>query len=349
MKIALVTDAWLPQVNGVVTTLVELVRELESLGHQIDVIHPGQFKTRPCPGYADIDLAVRSGKSLSQKLDGLAPDAIHIATEGPLGWGARTYCIKKKIRFTTAFHTKFPEILHAALNVPLAWGYALLRYFHKPSSGVMVPTQGVLRMLDQRGFRNLRRWTHGVDMRLFAYHEQPTIHPLLGVLARPVSLFVGRLSYEKNIEAFLQLDTPGTKVVCGVGPLGTSLQKRYPLVRWLGNLPRDELALVYAAADLFVLSSKSETFGLVMLEAMACGTPVAAYPVDGPLEVLGQSSGAALGGALHHDLLTAWYRALAVPRHEARNRAQVFSWTQATRLFLEHLVPVRSVVPAGLE
>lgn len=349
MKIALVTDAWLPQVNGVVTTLVELVRELESLGHQIDLIHPGQFKTRPCPGYAGIDLAVRSGKSLSQKLDGLAPDAIHIATEGPLGWGARAYCIKKKIRFTTAFHTKFPEILHAALNVPLAWGYALLRYFHKPSSGVMVPTQGVLRMLDQRGFRNLRRWTHGVDMKLFVYHEQPTIHPFLGVLARPVSLFVGRLSYEKNIEAFLQLDTPGTKVVCGVGPLEASLQERYPLVRWLGNLPRDELALIYAAADLFVLPSKSETFGLVMLEAMACGTPVAAYPVDGPLEVLGQSSGATLGGALHNDLLTAWYRALAVPRHEARHRAQAFSWAQATRMFLEHIVPVKSGIPVGLE
>nr|MDP2192725.1 glycosyltransferase family 1 protein [Rhodoferax sp.] len=344
MKIALVTDAWQPQVNGVVTTLLELVREIENMGHQIDVIHPGLFKTRPCPGYAGIDLAVRPARILHQKLDALAPDAIHIATEGPLGWAARAYCIKKKLSFTTAFHTKFPEILNAALKLPLAWGYAWLRQFHKPSSGVMVPTQGVLRMLDKRGFRNLRSWTHGVDMTLFVYHEQAKTHPSLGTLARPVSLFVGRLSREKNIEAFLQLDIPGTKVVCGVGPLETSLIARYPQVRWLGNLPRDELARIYAAADLFVLPSKAETFGLVMLEAMACGTPVVAYPVDGPLEVLGQSSGAAKGGVLHDNLLIAWYRALAVPRHEARTRALDFSWAQAARLFLGNLVPVRSAV-----
>lgn len=349
MKIALITDAWQPQVNGVVTTLVELVRELESIGHQIDVIHPRLFRTRPCPGYAGIDLAVRPGKTLRQKLDALAPDAIHIATEGPLGWAARVYCIKRKLSFTTAFHTKFPEILNAALKIPHSWGYALFRHFHKPSSGVMVPTQGVLRMLDRRGFRNLRSWTHGVGMKLFSYHDQVKMHPALGVLARPVSLFVGRLSYEKNIEAFLQLDIPGSKVVCGAGPLEASLKERYPRVRWLGNLPREELARVYAAADLFVLPSKSETFGLVMLEAMACGTPVAAYPVDGPMEVLGQSSGPAKGGVLHDDLLIAWYRTLAVPRQEARNRALGFSWAQAARLFLGHLVLVQSPAPMTQE
>lgn len=163
MKIALVTDAWQPQVNGVVTTLVELVRELEALGHRVAVIHPGLFKTRPCPGYAGIDLAVRPKALLAEKLDAFAPEAIHVATEGPLGWAARGYCIKRGLRFTTAFHTKFPEILHAALKVPLSWGYALFRHFHKASSGVLVPTQGVLRMLEQRGFRNLRSWTHGVD------------------------------------------------------------------------------------------------------------------------------------------------------------------------------------------
>ena len=341
MKIALVTDAWQPQVNGVVTTLVELVREVERTGHEVEVIHPGLFRTRPCPGYPGIDLVVRPAKPLRERLDALAPQAIHIATEGPLGWAARAYCRKRGLAFTTAFHTKFPEILNAALKVPHAWGYALFRHFHKPSSGVMVPTQGVQRMLAQRGFSRLRGWTHGVDMQLFPFHKEVQLHPGLGVLARPVSLFVGRVSYEKNIEAFLQLDVPGTKIVCGVGPLEASLKARYPQVRWLGILPRDELARVYAAADIFVMPSKSETFGLVMLEAMASGTPVAAYPVDGPLEVLGHSEGQVAGGALDHDLHQAWYRALTVPRHEARTRAEVFSWAHASRLFLEHLVPAR--------
>ncbi|RYF40374.1 MAG: glycosyltransferase family 1 protein, partial [Comamonadaceae bacterium] len=169
MKIALVTDAWQPQVNGVVTTLVELCRELAEAGHVVEVIHPGQFRTRPCPGYAGIDLAVAPSRLLAQKLDAFQPDAIHLATEGPLGWAGRRYCLRRQLAFTTAFHTKFPEILHAAIKVPLAWGYALFRHFHRPSSGVMVPTRGVLRMLEQRGFRNLRAWTHGVDAELFAF------------------------------------------------------------------------------------------------------------------------------------------------------------------------------------
>ena len=171
MKIALITDAWQPQVNGVVTTLVELVRELTLVGHQVDVIHPGQFRTRPCPGYAGIDLAVFPKKALCRQLDDLSPQAIHIATEGPLGWAARAYCLKRGLAFTTAFHTKFPEILNAALKVPLSWGYALFRHFHRHSSGVQVPTHGVLRMLEQRGFRNLRSWTHGVDIRMFYFSE----------------------------------------------------------------------------------------------------------------------------------------------------------------------------------
>lgn len=339
MKMALITDAWQPQVNGVVTTLVELVREVERAGHAVDVVHPGLFRTRPCPGYAGIDLAIRPGQPMRTLLDRLAPQAIHIATEGPLGWAARRYCLQRGLAFTTAFHTKFPEILNAALKIPHAWGYALFRHFHKPSSGVMVPTQGVLRMLESRGFRALRSWTHGVDMDLFPFHEAVQSHPGLGVLARPVSLFVGRVSYEKNIEAFLKLDVPGTKIVCGVGPLEDALKARYPQVRWLGILPREELARVYATADLFVMPSQSETFGLVMLEAMATGTPVAAYPVDGPLEVLGDTSSQAVGGSLHTDLRTAWYQALTVPRHEARARAQNFSWEQAGRQFLAHLVP----------
>ena len=341
MKLALITDAWQPQVNGVVTTLVELVREIERVGHQVEVFHPGQFRTRPCPGYAGIDLAIRPRAQLRLALDAFAPQAIHIATEGPLGWAARSYCRARGLRFTSAFHTKFPEILHAALKVPLSWGYALMRHFHRPSAGVMVPTQGVLAMLRARGFDNLRGWTHGVDMALFSYHDEPQAHPRLGNLARPVSLFVGRVSYEKNIEAFLQLDTPGTKVVCGVGPLEAVLRQRYPQVRWLGLLAREELAQVYAAADVFVLPSRSETFGLVMLEAMASGTPVAAFPVDGPTEVLGDEQGRSHGGALRDHLHSAWYAALAVPRHEARARALQFSWTRASQLFIRHLVPAQ--------
>jgi glycosyltransferase involved in cell wall biosynthesis len=342
MKLALITDAWQPQVNGVVTTLVELVRELESLGHIVDVIHPGQFRTRPCPGYAGIDLAVRPKRAVGEKIMAFQPDMIHIATEGPLGWAARSYCLKNRLAFTTAFHTKFPEILHAALKIPLSWGYALFRHFHKPSSGVMVPTAGVLRMLESRGLRNLRSWTHGVDTQLFTFKPEARVYPPMGTLARPVSLFVGRVSYEKNIDAFLNLDIPGTKVVCGVGPLEKSLKDRYPHVRWLGVLARHELARVYAAADVFVFPSRSETFGLVMLEAMACGTPVAAYPVDGPLEVLAPADGRALGGVMHADLQQACYSALALPRHDARLRSLDFNWTRSAQLFLGYLVSAKS-------
>lgn len=339
MKIVLVTDAWEPQVNGVVTTLVELVREIAALGHTVQVIQPGQFRTRPCPGYAGIDLAWRPGRQMAQLLDAAGGDAIHVATEGPLGWAARAHCLKRGWPFTTAFHTKFPEILHAALRVPLSWGYALFRRFHRPSAGVMVPTQGVLRMLESRGFQNLRAWTHGVDTELFAYRESPVSFAGLGVLRRPISLFVGRVSYEKNIEAFLQMDFPGSKVVCGVGPLEADLRARFPGVHWLGLLPRPVLAEVYAAADVFVFPSRNETFGLVMLEAMACGTPVAAYPVDGPLEVLGSHTQPA-GGALHVDLQQASMGAMAVPRQQARARALEFSWAESASSFVSHLVAV---------
>ncbi|UCV00838.1 glycosyltransferase family 4 protein [Acidovorax radicis] len=343
MKIALLTDAWLPQVNGVVTTLRELVQQLEAAGHEVQVLHPGQFVTRPCPGYTGIDLAVRPGKGVAKMLDALQPDAIHLATEGPIGWAGRRYCLRHGLAFTTAFHTRFPEILHAALRIPLGWGYALFRHFHRPSSGVLVPTQGVLQMLERRGFRHLRPWTHGVDTQAFSFHGEVAKSTHIGALAHPVALYVGRVSYEKNIEAFLQLDMPGTKVVCGVGPLGARLQSKYPQVRWLGILDRAALAKVYAAADVFVFPSRSETFGLVMLEAMACGTPVAAFPVDGPTEVLGAHEGqAARGGVLHDNLLTACQQALAVPRHEARARALDFTWAQAAQVFQQHLVPARS-------
>lgn len=347
MRIALVTDAWQPQVNGVVTTLVALWQGLRAAGHEVLVIEPGLFRTRPCPGYEGIDLAVSPGPILAALLDDFAPEAIHLATEGPLGWAGRAYCLRRGLAFTTAFHTKFPEILRAALKVPLALGYALFRHFHRPSSGVMVPTQGVLQMLDARRFRNLRAWTHGVDTELFAFHESPVTFDALGALPRPISLFVGRVSYEKNIQAFLELELAGSKVVAGVGPLEASLKRRYPNVHWVGVLPRPHLAQLYASADLFVFPSRSDTFGLVMCEAMATGAPVAAFPVDGPNEVLGRRDaiGRSLGGVMDEDLRTACLRALSIPRREARARALDFSWETATQLFVRHLVPCGGAGP----
>lgn len=340
MKLALVTDAWHPQVNGVVTTLHELVQELQWLGVEVLVLHPGLFRKRPCPGYAGIDLAVRPYRALRQQLLAFGPDAVHLATEGPLGWAGRRVCRVQGWSFTTAFHTKFPEILHSALKMPLSWGYALFRHFHRPSSGVMVPTQGVLDMLKTRGFEHLRAWTHGVDTQLFDFHEAPLHRSDWAHLPRPYWLFVGRISYEKNIQAFLELPLPGTKIVCGVGPLEEGLRSKYPQVHWMGVLPRRELARVYGACDVFVFPSRNETFGLVMLEAMATGTPVAAFPVDGPLQVMSDPAGEVLGGVLHHDLGHAAHLALGVPRAQARGRALSFGWDETARLFVSHLVPV---------
>lgn len=339
MKIVLVTDAWQPQVNGVVTTLVELVRELKIAGHSVEVIHPGLFQTKPCPGYAGIDLAVRPKAQLKKMLESMSFDAIHLATEGPLGWAARGICAGHQWRYTTAYHTRFPEILKAALRIPLVVGYAIFKHFHRHSSGVMVPTFGVQKLLSDRGFQNLKQWTHGVDISLFKYSHEPQSYPVFEELKRPIAVFVGRVSYEKNIETFLKMPFEGTKVVCGVGPLEKDLKSRYSDIKWLGLLPRPELSKVYASADVFVFPSRHETFGLVMLEAMACGTPVAAFPVDGPQEVLvNYSTGVVKGGVLSEDLAKATQTALQIPRYQARERALDFSWENACTLFLNNLV-----------
>ena len=337
MRLLLITDAWAPQVNGVVTTLVELVKELKQQGHEVTVVHPGLFKTRPCPGYAGIDLAIRPKKQLRTLFAANQFDVVHIATEGPLGWAARGICVQRQWPFTTAFHTRFPEVLKAAMGLPLWLGYALFRYFHRPSAGVMVPTQGVLHLLQKRGFQNLKLWTHGVDTELFEYASKSKPCDQLLHLKRPLSIFVGRVSYEKNIETYLKMPFEGSKVVCGVGPLEADLKAKYPDVTWLGLLPRPELAKIYAAADVFVFPSRNETFGLVMLEAMACGTPVAAYPVDGPLEVLTEASGQVSGGVLHVDLAEATRQALCIPRATARARAYDFSWERASQLFVSYV------------
>ncbi len=332
MKIAIVTDAWLPQVNGVVTTLVELRQGLIARGHEVVMVEPSGFRRFACPGYREIEFAWRPARRVAALLKAADADAIHIATEGPLGGAARAYCQRHGLAFTTAFHTRFPEILAKALHVPERWGYAWFRRFHAASSGVMVPTAGMLEILRGHGFKNLRPWSHGVDLDLF--------EPLAGAeidLPRPVFLYVGRISYEKNLDAFLKLDLPGSKLVYGVGPLLERLQREHPEVHWRGVVPRSELVRVYSSADVFVFPSRSETFGLVMLEAMACGTPVAAYPVAGPLDVVGGSA----GGVLDADLRSAALRALALPRAGARARALEFDWNAVCRQFLQFLVPAR--------
>jgi len=339
MKIALVTDAWKPQVNGVVTTLAELVTGIEQRGHELMLIEPSPFRTFACPGYNEIELAWRPYRKVAAQLDAFQPDAIHIATEGPLGCAARKRCLERGWSFTTAFHTRFPFLLEKALGIPESWGYAWFRRFHKPSSGVMVPSHGMFEMLAAQRFTNLRQWSHGVDLSLF----KPEPDADLG-LPRPVFLYVGRVSYEKNLQAFLDLDLPGTKLVYGVGPLLDKLRAAYPQVEWRGVVPRPELVRIYSAADAFVFPSHSETFGLVMLEAMACGTPVAAFPVPGPLDVVADSA----GGVLDHDLRAAALRALELPTEGILARAREFDWQHVCEQFLSFLVPARSAAARAL-
>ena len=344
MKIVIVTDAWLPQVNGVVTTLLELARGLEARGHELLLIEPSGFKRFACPGYAGIEVAWRPGEKVARILDAAEADAIHIATEGPLGAAACRHCLRRRMAFTTAFHTRFPDILAKALRVPPLWGYAWFRRFHAPSSGVMVPTEGMLATLKEHRFERLLRWSHGVDLQLFKPVAPALPDPSLD-LPRPVFLHVDRISYEKNLEAFLKLDLPGSKLVYGVLPLLPKLRRKYPQVHWRGVAPREELPAIYSAADAFVFPSHSETFGLVMLEAIACGTPVAAFPVAGPLDVVADSD----GGVLRDDLRAAALLALDVPRERARARALSFDWERSCDEFVGFLVPPRGGVQADAQ
>ena len=337
MRICIVTDAWLPQVNGVVTTLVELQQGLLARDHEVVMIEPSGFRRFACPGYREIEIAWRPGRGVAQALQRARPDAIHIATEGPMGSAARAFCLRHRLAFTTAFHTRFPEILAKALHIPERWGYAWFKRFHAASSGVMVPSAGMMEILRGYGFERLRPWSHGVDLDLF--------HPVAGAdlgLPRPVFVYVGRVSYEKNLEAFLSLELPGSKVVYGTGPVLERLQREHPGVHWRGIVPRSELPRIYSAADAFVFPCRSETFGLVMLEAMACGTPVAAYPVAGPLDVVGSSR----GGVLDVNLGRAAMRALDLPRSCARDRALEFDWHAVIRQFIDLLVPVDAAAAA---
>ena len=333
MKIMIITDAWEPQVNGVVRTLKQTRAELLRMGHTVELITPNFFKSIPCPTYPDIALSLFPGKEVARRIKAFAPDAMHIATEGPLGLSARAYAVKNKLPFSTAYHTRFPEYVKARTAIPLAVTYAFIRWFHGPSMAIMAPTAVVKADLEQYGLKNVVLWSRGVDLDIFKDHESKVLNT-----AHPIFLYVGRVAIEKNINAFLELDLPGSKWVVGDGPALSVIREKFPEVNYLGVLQQEELAKVYAAADVFVFPSKTDTFGLVLLEAMACGTPVAAYPVTGPIDVLGDST----AGAMHEDLQKACMQALTIPRASARAHAEQFSWRAASEQFAHHLQPVSS-------
>jgi glycosyltransferase involved in cell wall biosynthesis len=301
------------------------------------MITPDFFTTLPCPTYPEIRLSLAASGKVGRMIDEFAPDALHVATEGPLGWAARKHALKRGMPFTTAYHTRFPEYIQARTAVPLSWSYAVMRRFHGAASRVMVPTQVVKRDLEEAGFRNVVLWSRGVDVDIF--NPQPDGDNPRSFLkeTRPIFLYVGRVAVEKNVEAFLKLDLPGTKWVVGEGPALNDLKRRYPEAYFAGVFPQAELARYYAAADVFVFPSKTDTFGLVLLEALACGLPVAAYPVTGPVDVIGNST----AGALDEDLRAACLRALDIDRKTAREHALKFSWAEAGRQFAEHLRPMR--------
>lgn len=334
MHIAIVSDAWLPQINGVVRTLSRVEAELTAQGHRVTMVTPDRFRTLPCPTYPEIRLAVAPAGRLARRLDRADPDAIHIATEGPLGWAARRYCRRRGRVFSTSFHTRFPEYVEARFAVPARWGYALLRRFHNSACRVMVATQSVRDDLHARGFTNLVAWTRGVDTGLFHPDRAPPPE-LAGAPARPVYLYVGRVAVEKNIQAFLDLALPGTKLVVGDGPQLATLRKRYPAVRFVGYRTGEALAACYAAADVFVFPSRTDTFGLVILEALASGVPVAAFPVPGPLDVIDGTP----VGVLDEDLGRAAAAALHLSREQCRAHALKYSWRATADLFLANLCP----------
>jgi len=330
MKVMIVTDAWRPQVNGVVRTLLTTKRELEAMGHIVDILSPKEFRTLPCPTYPDIQLSLMPAKAVAKRIFSYAPDALHIATEGPLGLAARRFALKHRLPFTTAYHTRFPEYVKARTGIPLSWTYRFLRWFHAPAQAVMAPTSIVKIDLEAYGFKNVVLWSRGVDLNVFRMQESKCLDS-----APPIFLYVGRVAVEKNIEAFLKLDLPGSKWVAGDGPALAGLRNKYPEVNYLGVLDQQTLAEVYASANVFVFPSKTDTFGLVLLEAMACGLPVAAYPVTGPIDVLGDSS----AGVMHEDLREACLGALKIDRATARAHAERFSWRTATEQFVSHLRP----------
>jgi glycosyltransferase involved in cell wall biosynthesis len=333
MKLALVTDAWHPQVNGVVTTLNRTRDCLEKAGDEVLVLSPQAHRTLPCPSYPEIRLAIAPGSAIAKTLRAFDPDAIHVATEGPLGLAAAAYCARHRLAFTTSYHTQFPEYIRKRAPIPLAWTYAWLRRHHSRARRTMVATEQQRARLAERGFHNLVLWSRGVDTSLFRPYPRGRRD-----FSPPIWMYAGRVAVEKNLEAFLDLDLDGSKVVVGDGPDRAALHRRYPSVHFLGYRFGEELARLLASADVFVFPSRTDTFGLVMLEAMACGTPVAAYPVTGPIDVVSHGT----TGILDEDLRSAALAALAIPRTNCHSHALRRTWDNATRTFRSYLVDCRS-------
>lgn len=328
--IALVTDAWAPQVNGVVRTLCAVRDCLEQAGHQVAVISPDQYHSVACPTYPEIRLALARPKSVAQRLAEYGADAIHIATEGPLGLAARRYCLKNGLPFTTAYHTQFPDYLAERTRLPAAAFWPYIRWFHRPAATIMVATETVRRQLRGQGLNRLSHWSRGVDLKCF--HPGATPPALFTDLPRPIQLYVGRVSVEKNIEAFLRSDHPGTKIIVGDGPDRKRLEAAYPQAHFTGQQCGNALAGYYAGTDVFVFPSRTDTFGLVLIEALACGTPVAAYPVQGPIDVLSAKS-----GVMDDNLDIAIARALSLDRADCADHGASFSWEASAGQFLDAL------------
>lgn len=329
-KIAIVTDAWHPQINGVVTTLGQTIAHLEGFGYQVKTITPQLFRSFPCPTYPEISLSLAGAGTMQQKLISFDPHCIHIATEGPLGWAARAVCKKNSFAFSTSYHTRFPEYVRMRLPIPLSLSYALLRRFHRASATTMVATSALMDELHKRGFSNMALWSRGVDTDAFRPENR---RPLLHVI-QPVFIYVGRVTVEKNIETFLQLDLPGTKCVVGDGPALENLRTKYPAVLFTGYKQGKELTSLLASADVFVFPSHTDTFGVVLLEAMASGVPVAAYPVTGPVETVRNG----VNGYLDNDLRKAALQALEVSSQSCREFALNWSWKACSKQFLHNLI-----------
>lgn len=332
MRIAIPTDAWHPQVSGVVTKFERIALELEHLGHEVLLITPDMFRTFPCPTYPQIRLAIKPGRKAAAILDAFAPDCIHLATEGPIGLAVRSYCLRRGYPFTSSYTTRFPEYIRLRFPIPLGMSYPLFRWFHGASSGVMVSTIALMNELGDRGFRNLVQWTPGVDTALFC----PARRNLLDG-ERPIMMFVGRVAVEKSIEEFLDLELPGSKYVVGDGPDFARLKAKYPRVKFVGYKSGEELAGYFASADVFVFPSKTDTFGLVILEALASGVPVAAYPVRGPLDIVKQGE----TGVMADDLGRAVREALAIDRGRCREYALSHGWTESAGQFIGNLAHIR--------
>jgi glycosyltransferase involved in cell wall biosynthesis len=340
MRILIATDAWHPQVNGVVRTLTSLKRSASALGAEIDFLTPEGFPSAGVPTYPGLRVALPNRRAIAARIEAASPDAIHIATEGPIGWAARAYCRRRKFAFTTSYTTRFPEYIAVRSIIPAALSYTVLRHFHAAAAATMVATASLHQELSARGFRKLGFWGRGVDTELFNPDSPAALD-----LPRPVFMTMGRVAVEKNIEAFLSLDLPGSKVVVGDGPQRAALAQKYPTVRFLGEKTGADLTAHLAAADVFVFPSRTDTFGVVQLEAMACGTPVAAFPVTGPLDVIADHP----VGALDEDLRSACLRALDMSRDECRNFALERSWENSARQFignLSALQPSRVLRPA---